>query len=96
MKNTDCVIYITTKRGRTWSYLKENNGWTQTGPTGVVHRLSAEQLLSHLLPPLAADNPGHLSVRVERRVAAIDDHLNEHGYIVPGLGDAGDRQFGTG
>jgi uracil phosphoribosyltransferase len=28
-------------------------------------------------------------------VAALDSHLNEHGYIVPGLGDAGDRQFGT-
>jgi len=28
-------------------------------------------------------------------IAAIDDHLNENGYIVPGLGDAGDRQFGT-
>jgi uracil phosphoribosyltransferase len=28
-------------------------------------------------------------------VAAIDDHLNENGYIVPGLGDAGDRIFGT-
>ncbi len=27
--------------------------------------------------------------------AAIDDHLNDHGYIVPGLGDAGDRLFGT-
>jgi uracil phosphoribosyltransferase len=27
--------------------------------------------------------------------AAIDDHLNTHGYIVPGLGDAGDRLFGT-
>lgn len=27
--------------------------------------------------------------------AAVDDHLNEHGYIVPGLGDAGDRLFGT-
>ncbi len=27
--------------------------------------------------------------------AAIDSHLNEHGYIVPGLGDAGDRMFGT-
>ena len=26
---------------------------------------------------------------------AVDDHLNEHGYIVPGLGDAGDRIFGT-
>lgn len=29
-------------------------------------------------------------------LAKIDDHLNERGYIVPGLGDAGDRQFGTG
>ena len=29
-------------------------------------------------------------------VAAIDDHLNEVGFIVPGLGDAGDRMFGTG
>jgi uracil phosphoribosyltransferase len=28
-------------------------------------------------------------------VAAIDDHLNDDGFIVPGLGDAGDRQFGT-
>jgi uracil phosphoribosyltransferase len=28
-------------------------------------------------------------------VGAIDSHLNEIGYIVPGLGDAGDRQFGT-
>lgn len=27
--------------------------------------------------------------------ACIDDHLNEHGYIVPGIGDAGDRIFGT-
>ena len=27
--------------------------------------------------------------------AALDDHLNEHAYIVPGLGDAGDRLFGT-
>jgi uracil phosphoribosyltransferase len=28
-------------------------------------------------------------------IAAVDEHLNEIGYIVPGLGDAGDRQFGT-
>ena len=27
--------------------------------------------------------------------AAVDDHLNEHGYILPGLGDAGDRLYGT-
>lgn len=32
---------------------------------------------------------------VEITTAAIDDHLNEHGYIVPGMGDAGDRIFNT-
>ena len=32
---------------------------------------------------------------VDIYVAQMDDHLNEHGYIVPGLGDAGDRLFGT-
>ena len=32
---------------------------------------------------------------VEIFTAALDEHLNEHGYIVPGLGDAGDRLFGT-
>jgi uracil phosphoribosyltransferase len=32
---------------------------------------------------------------VEIFTAAVDDYLNDHGYIVPGLGDAGDRMFGT-
>ena len=32
---------------------------------------------------------------VEIFVAALDEYLNDHGYIVPGLGDAGDRIFGT-
>ncbi len=32
---------------------------------------------------------------VDLVVGALDDHLNDHGYIVPGLGDAGDRIFGT-
>ena len=32
---------------------------------------------------------------VDIYIGSLDDHLNEHGYIVPGLGDAGDRIFGT-
>lgn len=32
---------------------------------------------------------------VDIYIAAVDSHLNDHGYIVPGLGDAGDRIFGT-
>jgi uracil phosphoribosyltransferase len=39
---------------------------------------------------LQADHPD-----VAIHVGAVDSHLNEIGYIVPGLGDAGDRQFGT-
>lgn len=39
---------------------------------------------------MQADHPD-----VDIFVAALDDHLNDHGYIVPGLGDAGDRIFGT-
>ncbi|HUS14915.1 MAG TPA: uracil phosphoribosyltransferase, partial [Chloroflexia bacterium] len=47
----------------------------------------------------APEGIAHLSGRhpdVPIHIAAIDSQLNEHGYIVPGLGDAGDRQFGTG
>ena len=32
---------------------------------------------------------------VDIYMAALDERLNEHGYILPGLGDAGDRIFGT-
>jgi uracil phosphoribosyltransferase len=32
---------------------------------------------------------------VDIYIAALDEKLNDHGYIVPGLGDAGDRLFGT-
>ncbi len=39
---------------------------------------------------MQADHPD-----VDVYVAAMDEKLNEHGYIVPGLGDAGDRIFGT-
>ena len=42
------------------------------------------------LAALAAHHPD-----VPVTTAAVDSHLDEHGYIVPGLGDAGDRLFGT-
>jgi len=49
---------------------------------------------------LAAPEGVHALVKAHPDVsiylAAIDSHLNEDGYIVPGLGDAGDRQYGTG
>lgn len=42
---------------------------------------------------IALLNERHPDVMVY--TASIDDHLNEHGYIIPGLGDAGDKVFGT-
>ena len=52
----------------------------------LVCLLSAPEGIRHV----AAEHPD-----VPVYTAAIDSHLNEHGYIVPGLGDAGDRMFGT-
>jgi hypothetical protein len=65
--NADYVIYVATKRGRRWRYVKDDGAWTQTAPTGRVRKLSAEQLLSHLLPPLSGDQ-SNLTVRVVRRI----------------------------
>ena len=42
---------------------------------------------------IAVLKAGHPEVPIY--TAAVDDHLNDHGYIIPGLGDAGDRLFGT-
>jgi hypothetical protein len=66
VRNSEYVIRIIAKNGRTWTYLKEGDVWKQTGPTGRVHRLTAEQLLSHILPPLVGDQPG-ISVMITRR-----------------------------
>lgn len=55
------------------------------GPITVVCVLSAPEGVEALRASATAD--AHVT-------ASIDSHLNEIGYIVPGLGDAGDRQFG--
>jgi len=46
--------------------------------------------------PVGINNLQNHHPDVPIHIAAIDESLNEKGYILPGLGDAGDRQFGTG
>jgi len=58
-----------------------------TTPITVVCALAAPEGIQHL-------RDAELDLHVV--TAAIDDHLDEHAFVVPGLGDAGDRQFGTG
>jgi uracil phosphoribosyltransferase len=52
-------------------------------------------LVSFLAAPEGIKHVQDTFPRVNITVGAIDECLNEHGYIVPGLGDAGDRIFGT-
>jgi uracil phosphoribosyltransferase len=53
------------------------------------------KLVTLLAAPEGIDHLRRTHPDVQVFTAAIDSHLNSHGYIVPGLGDAGDRMFGT-
>jgi uracil phosphoribosyltransferase len=53
------------------------------------------KLVTLLAAPEGIQHLARIHPDVHIFTAAIDSHLNTHGYIVPGLGDAGDRMFGT-
>ena len=62
---------------------------------GAVHPVRIK-LLNLIAAPEGVRAVGEAHPDVQIYVAALDRQLNERGYIMPGLGDAGDRQFGTG
>jgi len=53
------------------------------------------KLVCLIAAPEGIDTVTKAHENVDIYVAAVDERLDEHGYIVPGLGDAGDRLFGT-
>lgn len=53
------------------------------------------KLVSLIASPEGLDAVGRAFPDVPVYTAAVDERLDEHGYVVPGLGDAGDRMFGT-
>lgn len=58
-------------------------------------KVASIHLVSFLAAPEGIKRVQDKFPRVKITTASIDECLNEHGYIVPGLGDAGDRIFGT-
>jgi uracil phosphoribosyltransferase len=73
---------------------------TGNSANAAISRLKEAGVTGMKLVNLLASPEGIKAVRaahpdVSITVASIDERLNEHGYIVPGLGDAGDRIFGT-
>jgi uracil phosphoribosyltransferase len=73
-------------------------GGSATAAIEVLKRWGASRikLINIIAAPegVAAVSAAHPDVTIH--CAALDRGLNEKGYILPGLGDAGDRQFGTG
>jgi uracil phosphoribosyltransferase len=73
-------------------------GGSATAAIEVLKRWGASRikLINLIAAPegVAAVSAAHPDVTIH--CAALDRGLNEKGYILPGLGDAGDRQFGTG
>jgi len=67
MRNDECVIYIVTKGGAVQRYVKDDRGWTQKSSKGIIRRMSAEQLLSHILPPLSKEDKRGVRIIVKRR-----------------------------
>ncbi|MEY2988291.1 MAG: hypothetical protein RJB13_1812 [Pseudomonadota bacterium] len=73
---------------------------TGNSAVAAVHRIKQTQPKSIKFVSLLAAPEGIANMQSEHPdvqiyTAAIDERLDEHGYIVPGLGDAGDRLFGT-
>ncbi|MBN1682017.1 hypothetical protein JW865_00500 [Candidatus Bathyarchaeota archaeon] len=65
MRNNECIIKFLNKNGKVLqSFQRDKEGWHQTSSKGIVRRCTAEQVLSHLLPPLAGVSTA--IVKVER------------------------------
>ena len=64
MKNDECVIYFLTKNGRKQIWYKDKKGWKQKSGRGIIRRATAEQFISHLLPPLTKSTKTYGKVRI--------------------------------
>src|SRR5207245_9563131 len=72
-------------------------GGTAVASVDILKRWGCERIkyLGLIAAPEGIERLSAAHPDVPIHVAAVDERLNDIGYIVPGLGDAGDRQFGT-
>ncbi len=64
MKNSECTIYIMFKDSWIQKFRKEKDEWILTSSNGTKRPCSAEQMISHLLPPLAGIKGPNVSIKV--------------------------------
>ena len=65
MKNSECTIYLMFKDRVLQKFRKEGDGWKEYSRNGIVRPCTAEQMISHLLPPLAGIKGPNVTVKVE-------------------------------
>lgn len=65
MKNSECTIYIMFKDRWLQKFRKEQDGWKEYSRNGTIRSCTAEQFISHLLPPLAGIKGPNVTVKVE-------------------------------
>jgi uracil phosphoribosyltransferase len=72
-------------------------GGSATATVDVLKRWGVKKIkfVGLIGAPEGIEALNRMHPEVPIHLAAVDERLNEHGYILPGLGDAGDRQFGT-
>ena len=69
MRNDECRIYFITSGGSKQIWYKDKKGWLQKSGRGIIRRVTAEQLVSHLLPPLTPGTKifGHVKIVIKKK-----------------------------
>ena len=65
MKNSECTIYIMLKDKWLQKFRKETDGWKEYSRNGTVRSCTAEQFISHILPPLAGIKGSNVTIKVD-------------------------------
>lgn len=64
MKNDECFITFVTKGGAKQIWYKKKGQWYQKSGAGIVRKVTAEQFVSHLLPPLTPGTRTYGNVKI--------------------------------
>ena len=71
LKNSECTIYIMFKDKWLQKFRREEDGWKEYSQNGIVRPCTAEQFISHILPPLAGIKGPDVNVKVEPDVKTM-------------------------
>jgi hypothetical protein len=66
LTNDSYVVSISSRTGRTERYYRDEAGWVKVSMRGRAFRMTAEQVLNHVLPAMAGVKPG-VTIKVEHR-----------------------------